>query len=550
MTTRDTAASLVFHHPELCTSQPHTATTVLTDHVDPSQEENPDQYNDITQLTNVISGQADWSPTVPCVDHLGNPIKAGYQLSDKTGTIEPGQQMYTWAPTDQTMAAAVAPICGAKKTATNDVTLQNQSWSVQQGTSSIMTKVASNGTGRAVSRSRRIGAAADPLYKWTLDELTPNHGCSVDLMSIHIDPSNNFSIDVINAFMRTLYAYYVLCDKDGNPIGKPTEIRSVGSVNSIMGIPAWTDPTKLSFNIGQASEIKLMFGGLGTSDWNGEVSPKGALLTGCFQYGIPAVFMIAGKIITSTETFNKIVSDPELTAMAAAIAFGLVGGAVPTAAALLNTKMVLTSFASVVISFAVQKGLEALGEWLLEQVAVGELSNAFGPIGWIFKGAAVLLGFENIAITTGEVLSSPATITTIVKRAINVTLELKPDPKHGEWGKPETAVWPALAQKYLVTLQYKQGTGFQLTGRCRRPPTTPLSRWISRPCRRTAKFASSRKLIHSPDGGGVVGKRLDYGHANDWNNTRFGKPHDHREPGSVSEGRPISVQGIDRVPGQ
>jgi hypothetical protein len=123
-----------------------------------------------------------------------------------------------------------------------------------------------------------------------------------------------------------------------------------------------------------------------------------------------------------------------------------------------------------VIGFALQKGMEKLGEWLLAQVAAGALSAAFGPIGWVFRIAAVAMNVEAMAVTTGEVLSSPACIRVTVNRALDVTMTLHPDPRHGEAGKPETAVWPSLAKTYQVTLQYKNGTSFELKGEL--PATT------------------------------------------------------------------------------
>ncbi len=146
------------------------------------------------------------------------------------------------------------------------------------------------------------------------------------------------------------------------------------------------------------------------------------------------------------------------------IAFPIVGGGVATAAALANTKDVLFGFADAVLGIVVQKGLEKLGEWLLAQVAAGQISAGFGPVGWVMRAAATLLDFEEMAVTTAEVLSSPACVYVGVSRAIDVSLTLLPDPRHGEAGKPDTAVWPAIAQRYAVTLQYKAGTYFFLDG--------------------------------------------------------------------------------------
>ena len=160
----------------------------------------------------------------------------------------------------------------------------------------------------------------------------------------------------------------------------------------------------------------------------------------------------------------KIVNDRDLTAAAIGIAFPIVGGGVPTAAAVFNTKKVLFSFADVVLSLIVQKGMETLGTWIAAQVAAGQISQAFGPVGWVLRAAATAMNFQQIAFTTIDVCTSPSCINVTVSRAIDVKLTLKPDPRHGAAGKSETAVWPSIAKKYVVTLEYKDGTNRQLSG--------------------------------------------------------------------------------------
>lgn len=93
--------------------------------------------------------------------------------------------------------------------------------------------------------------------------------------------------------------------------------------------------------------------------------------------------------------------------MVLGVGIPLAGGTVAVGTALTRSSKFLTAAANFVLGIAVQKGLEKLGEWLVEQVGEGALSNAFGPVGWALKLVAAGLDFEQIAITTGEVLSSP-----------------------------------------------------------------------------------------------------------------------------------------------
>lgn len=461
LTPLDTAGSLVSHHPNLANIQPSTSAIVYNDHILPDPDIDPDQYNRMQLLSTAIQNAGDnWSPVIPCTDYKGNKLTAGYDLGS---VFKTGQQLYTYGLEDG-VDAQLGPSCGgANRSATNDGRLMNKTWAPNIGTTVLATS--NDEASRALRRSSsRTGAKQGAQFKWTVKEQTNHHGVEVREDSITIDGSNNFSIDASNNYLRTLYTGYQLLDDQGRPLGKKEKLCSVSATNTLLGIPMPTDPTSLAFNLGDASAARLYFGSLGTSNWDEDFSPQGALLTGLWQYGIPFVFLLASKAITSTQTFNKIVNDKDLTAAAVGIGLTIVGGGVATAAAVVNTKRVLLSFADVVLAIALQRGMEALGTWLATQVAEGEIASAFGPVGWVFRAAATLMNVEEMVVTTGEVLSSPAAIEVTVGRAIDVALTLGPDPAHGEAGSPGTAVWPTIATHYLATLQYRDGTNFQLSG--------------------------------------------------------------------------------------
>jgi hypothetical protein len=455
VTSLDTAGAFVSYHPDLANTQPYTAAVVYNEHILPDPELDPVQYNLMQILEQVIKDTPDWSPVIECTDQYGNPLKAGYTLDG----IDEGQQLYTFGVAEPVLQSATLPTAGARRTASDDIRLQNKIWVPTPGTSVLQSDGESN-----VSRAKARNASAAEAYKWTIDERTDHHGVSVDQGSIRVDAKDHFSIDANNGYLRTLYTGYQLYDEAQKPIGNKEKLWSISSVNTLIGIPVPTDPTKLDFDLKNAASIKLFFGSLGVTDWDSDFSTPGALLTGLWQYGIPIVFLIAGKAVTSTSVFNKIVNDKDLTAAAIGVAFPIVGGGVATASALFNTKKVLFSFGNAVLGIVITKGLEKLGTWLVTEAGKGAISSAFGPIGWVFRLAAVAMNVELMAITTGQVLSSPANITINVSRAINVKLSLHPDPAHGEVGHPETAVWPAIATKYVATLQYRGGTSHQLLG--------------------------------------------------------------------------------------
>jgi hypothetical protein len=458
--TQTTAAGLLAHHPDLATVQTTTAAHIRDANILPDPRIYPDQYNAMQALSNAIAETPSWSPIADCTDQHGNPIKAEYAL----GEFTPGQQLQTFGIADHVLSAAAPAVVGAQRLSNDDLQLQNQLWSPAPGTSVLKS---SDGTSSAL---RAAEAVEDTQFKWTVPYQTYTYGVKLNKDSLHIDGQGNFSIDCLNLYNRTLYAAYELLSDQGNALGPRQGLGSFSAVDNIMGIPVPVIPTTEQFNIAKASSIKLYFGSLGASNWDKvswdemNVSDRGTLYTCAWQYGVPIVFIIAGKIITDTKWFNTIVNDRDLSAAALAILFPLVGGGVATAAALTNWQRVMLKFANVVISFAVKKGMEKLGEWLVAQVGAGQLTKAFGPVGWLFQLAAVALNVEQIAITTGEVLASDALMVAEIKRAIDVSLLLHPDPHHGEAGHPETAVWPSVATNFVATLQCQGGTNFEVKG--------------------------------------------------------------------------------------
>ncbi len=244
---------------------------------------------------------------------------------------------------------ATPVIQGARRTASDDLQLATKTWSPTPGTATLV--------GDAAVRTPRTAVAGTaPAFKWTLSEPTDSHGLWVHPDSISISGDEVVSVDASQTFLRTLYAGYRLLNDAGQPLGGTTTLGSVSAADTIMGIPCPTDPTTLQIPLGSASGVELRFGSFGTSNWDQDVSPSGALLTGLWQYGIPAIFLVAGKALESTSLFNKIVNDRQLTAATLAIAFPIVGGGLATATAVANTSSYLIAFGDAVICMVLQKG--------------------------------------------------------------------------------------------------------------------------------------------------------------------------------------------------
>ncbi|HEX8734772.1 MAG TPA: hypothetical protein VF721_05570 [Pyrinomonadaceae bacterium] len=460
------AVSFIGHHPDLATTQPVVKVYISEAHILPDPRVNPDQYNAMQALSKEMSKVQSWTPPADCVDKNGNPIKAEYDLD----TFKTGQQLQTFKVVDNVMAAAPTAVAGAQRTSADDMQLQNQLWSPAPGTS-VLKSAGKNG-----KTQQAEDLTEDKKFKWTVPYQTYTYGVKLDPQSLKINDQNDFSIDCYNIYSRTFWVAYELFDDKRKSLGARKSIDSLSAVDSILGIPIPIFPTTEKFNIGEASTVKIYFGSLGAANWDKvswddlNVSDRGALLTCAWQYGVPITFMIAGKILTSTETYNKIVKDKELRNAAIAILAFLATAGVASKSAVSNWKQTMLQFGSIVIGFVVQKGMESFGEWLVEQVGEGQLAKAFGPVGWLFQLAAAALSIEQMAITTGEVLASDSLVTAEITRAIDVNAVLHPDPRHGVVGHPETAVWASVAVKYTATLQMQSGTNFEIKGNM--PQTT------------------------------------------------------------------------------
>lgn len=381
--------------------------------------------------------------------------------------------MQTYSLADGVSTASAPATAGAQTSCSDDAQLQNQLWTPTPGISAVKSTPSSPNAPKVAKMSGRGGVttlSGDPQFKWTVPYQSYHDGIKLPIDSLSIDSQNNFSIDLYNKYSRTLYVAYELFDDKGNSLGPRQLLGSIGPIDNIMGIPLPSSPTTESFNIGQAFEIKLYVGSMGRVNWDrvswheGNVSYRGALLTGVWQYGVPTLFIVAGKIITSTAVMNKIVNNKELVKVALEILNTVVGTSVDSLGSGSSFSSLILSFASSALSFVTQKGLESFGEWITEQISEGELTSSWGPVGWVFKLVAAGLDFEQMAITTAEVLASDGLTTASIKRAIDVSLTLLPDPAHGEANDPKTAVWPSVAVNYVATLQCKSGTNFILQG--------------------------------------------------------------------------------------
>jgi hypothetical protein len=495
----ETARSLTFSHPQLATRNAETAAVVMDDHIDTARELKA--FATLISKLGPATERGGWATIRPSVDQHGQPLKWGpgyeaeghpegstvyhYDLNNQiAGTVDEGPGN----------SSGLGTLNQALQTSQGDMRLENQAWSVLQGTPDV--RQSSDATAHRFAAFQAAAPGAGE-FTFTLNNRTPGYGLDVPKESIHFKPDTidprkgQLSIDARNTFLRTLSAYVQFLDSQGKPIDNPPGwnnrlptfppfdsfqspstkyISSVTAVNVILGIPMPTDPTELAYPWPEsAASCRLMFGGIGTRDWNGTVDPMGIILTGTFQYGVPMLFMLGGAAITSTAWFKDFVSKTDNIVAALGVAFPIVGGGVATAAALTNTKRVLFSFANSIAGIIVAKGLEKLAAYIITKLTTAQIANAIPIVGFAFRMAQMAITFANLAATTIEVAISPATYTVEVRRRLALELTMSPDPLHGTATQP--AVWPKAATNYVATVQYRNGTNFTVTGDLPKEPS-------------------------------------------------------------------------------
>lgn len=470
LTPNSTAAALVFHHPQLATGNPVTAAVVMDDHIN-----SPDNLTNIQRFGGQIARQGThWQASVSSTDVNGKQLVWGPSFPNA------GQAVYN----NQLSAATIAGAAGAMQspltTSQQDAALQNASWSVNQGTGTVYHvaphAVRAMRSGRA--RAKAAMAAVNGGYAFTLNNLTPGHGLSIDDSSMTFTPdpttpgAGTLTINVSNSYLRSLYAYAQFLDANGNIIkvssngGDPADylpIDVVTPVNVVLGIPLPTEPTVLSFDwSADAASARLLHGGLGSSGWDNDLVWPGAILTGIFNYAIPGLFLLVGAELDSNAWFTTLEKERPLVALLLKLALGVFGAESSASVAFPDVSAFLSAMADAIAGFLVHEGLEQLQEYIVEKLGETAFEDAIPGVDIFFQIANRAIDLVEIAETTVEVQLSPCVYEVDIVRTLDLQATVSPDPTHGTSINP--AIWPQIAATWEAVVQYDGGTSHSQTG--------------------------------------------------------------------------------------
>ncbi len=473
LTTASTAATLVFLHPQLSSTNGTIGGLIMDNHIN-----SPDNITNIQHFQSQIARQgANWQDCTVSQDMHGNVLTWGPQFS------QAGQPVYYNKLSQQTTDAAGGAMQLPLTTSQQSSDLKGACWDVNQGVGAVyhISPEATRAMRAGRARAKAALAESSGGYSFTLNNLTPGCGLTIDDESMTFTPdpttpgAGTITINVENSFLRVLSVYVQYLDdhdhvipvtlENGQPApGNYLYVGDVSASDVLMGIPMPNNPTVLSFPwMAGAAKVRLVHGGMGLGQWNHDVCLEGTLLTGIFNYGIPGLFLLAASALESTKWFKEILEDDAFRAQGIKMIVGIFGAEAASGLSLANIGSICYAFLDAVGGFLVMKaigtGLEKLQACIVEKLAESAFEKAIPAVNVVFQIANRALDLEEMAVTTIEVLCSPAVYEVDIVRTLNLKVTVSPDPTHGTSENP--AVWPLESVTYEAIVQYQGGTAHQ-----------------------------------------------------------------------------------------
>ena len=446
----------------------------------------------------------DW----PVDQETGKKVIPQYTLSDEQ----------TGAANDGVLGAATSVIHSVLRKIKNDEQFKGSLWNRSQATVSKTESNVAPLTTQALQAREDAHLLTAPPAGWSIKyDSSKQYG--LDLYSDRLSFSDNtVSFPVLNWPNRILGVYIEYQEADGTPIpwsvlrgsrerlelvkpdGPMSNIFSdvfakqnddttkffwgmLGAGNSIFGIPSPTEPVNINFKWPHdrqgnqmASKAQIYIGGLGAGnsfkDWDTDVDLAGLVGTLIINYGITALSMaftiaVVGplkKQITSKNVKYAILGASValgITAGAVSIAFWENGNAKTVFSKLGNTVAgvlfgVLTEqVLGQVYKKVIDELIQAYAVHLTTEQALGQIPFA----GWALKVASVAADLASLAATTIECNASPATYKLQVQQTMDLSVTVKPDPRHGT--EKQAPIWPMVASHYVITLKYPKNGKFE-----------------------------------------------------------------------------------------
>ena len=434
-TALDAAASLVFHHAELLTTQAGPAADIV-----PLIEESAG-LNALAMSILQQSQAHDADPSQP------NWVSSQPGSDWKTG--QPTTPIYVWS--DETLEYLRLPLRDALQRAKNEPHLENQCWTVQPGITQVSMKV-------APTAARLLGDAAETTY--TVKELTPQSG--VEHNFSYEPATSTATVSLKNSYLRWLQ---ICVDQyapgpGGGQVGQTQTLGQLAPVDTVMAVPLPPDWSDFPFTFDEkASRATVSFGGLGQAPFSWPYDSGGIIWTSVFNYAVPTLFIALGVASDQggkgwSDLTKSVVS--KLSTFAEAGAEGPLGGAVSGGLGLTDVLAVIANCAGALLLDAIA-GSEALAAYVSAAVGESAAEDAAPFIGWVARAIGSAADLASMIETSVEVASSPATMSIDIVRTLDVAVTVNADPCH-------QGQWPATATHYTVSITYDNGPLYSYDG--------------------------------------------------------------------------------------
>jgi hypothetical protein len=341
------------------------------------------------------------------------------------------------------------------------------------------------GVNLAAARPRRLG---DSDTAWTVNNYTPEHGFTYN-NDVEFK-AGTFSASFTNSWLRWLSLYVQFLDSDGKtpvvPEGWQSKVPDglaqtydsdtkkyvtlIESVDTILAVPLGAEPTEISFPWPpNASGLRILAGGIGRSEgiadaggvyhggWDQQVCAAGAMMTGIFNLGLPAICLLMGASIAASELKSLAKS---LSGIALEIGGKIVDGVISGTFTGSNAQSIILAFADLIprLLLDAPELIIAINAAVAEE-AVEESTPIFG---WIALGLSIATTVAELLETSVEVALSPAVFELKATRAIDAQWTLNPD----------GPLWPREATNYQVIATFTDGTTRTANGEMGPPPQT------------------------------------------------------------------------------
>jgi hypothetical protein len=461
----DTAAALVFHHPEIMNLDPEQGTAIRK-----LIEKLPCPEGDDTCLpflsTLAFRIAQHWPATESGLTVVGGIevpawaklVKLIDPMSNQPMLDSEGNPVYHTDLASETIAAAQQTVRGVLLSIFNDPRFEGNNWHAL--------------TGRTVEESTRtfsFGTVAADSFQVVAEHPagTNAHGLDFARVNVADQAKRTVELQVRNWHLRThsVFVQYFdesgplpVSDRDAADSERAKFVGLVITANTIMGIPVPFDVQTFKFDMpADATRAKVFFGSLGMGgDAFCPEALNGSIFTLVFNFAIPAISLAAGisvsaavvKTMTSGDAFTiaRLIGNfvtSILVTSAPAFARGIFGS--KSSGSLLDFLRSLLDLVANLVAQLVLPILAIVADKLLKFAASGVVAIFLGP--QILSNAATL---AELIQSLAEVLISPALFTNQLTFQQTTTVTIEKD--------PENFQFPARARHYAVTLIYDESS--------------------------------------------------------------------------------------------